>query len=470
MEGVAMPAPGFSSVAVDLANVQGLVHAFYPCECARYLLFSLGDGNDRVDGRGFLRGLLPRVTVAQSAPAVGATFVNVGLSFEGLQRLGVEPAVLDEFPDDFRNGPDHIALGDVGVSAPGPWRTAAFPSSGLHVLVQLTSHTDDDIASTSAEVLALAAQTGVRELPASSDGVPIDGRHLGGGRLHFGYRDGISQPDVAWSDGPEGVERVNFRHFVLGYSTAAISSSPKVVASRPTSSADAVELVRDGCYAMFKWIYQDVARFNQFLETEGPRLAPSLPVADAQELLAAKLMGRWRDGTPLVLSPDHPSPDLVERNDFSYRTTDPDGVKCPFAAHVRVVNPRDQELSPAEFGVVPRVIRRGTPFGPPLTGTTDDGKLRGLVGVFLCASITAQIYKLTAWMKRTDFSPQFSNPVGQDPLASRQVPGASATFDIPATSGAPASIQLVDFTRTLGTAFFLLPGLSGLRRLARPAP
>ena len=90
------------------------------------------------------------------------------------------------------------------------------------------------------------------------------------------------------------------------------------------------------------------------------------------------------------------------------------------------------------------------------------------MGVFLCASITAQIYKLTAWMKRTDFSPAFSNPVGQDPLASRQVPGASAAFDIPSASGAPTSVQLVDFTRTLGTAFFLVPGLSGLRRLAQP--
>ena len=156
-----MPAPGFSTVAVDLANVQGLVHAFYPCECARYLLFSLGDGPSVVDGRSFIRGLLPRVTVAGGAPAAAGAFVNIGLTFEGLQRLGVEPAVLDEFPDDFRNGPDHIALGDVGVSAPGAWRTAAFPSSGVHMLVQLTSHTDDDIASASADVRTLAAETGV---------------------------------------------------------------------------------------------------------------------------------------------------------------------------------------------------------------------------------------------------------------------------------------------------------------------
>jgi hypothetical protein len=56
------------------------------------------------------------------------------------------------------------------------------------------------------------------------------------------------------------------------------------------------------------------------------------------------------------------------------------------------------------------------------------------VGVFLCASISGQVYKLTSWMKRTDFSPKFTNPIGQDPLTSRAVPGASAAFDIPSSS------------------------------------
>jgi deferrochelatase/peroxidase EfeB len=259
---------------------------------------------------------------------------------------------------------------------------------------------------------------------------------------------------------------VNFRHFVLGYSTPDISSSPKVVRSRSVTSTQATDLVRDGSYAVFKWIYQDVATFNRFLEIEGPRLAPDRPPAEARELLAAKMIGRWRDGTPLVLSPDSPSPDLASSNDFSYSTADPHGARCPFAAHIRVVNPRDQPLNPAEFGFVPRVIRRGTPFGPPLEGTTDDGRLRGLVGVFLCASISAQIYKLTAWMKRTDFSPPFTNDAGQDPLANRDVPGASAAFEIPSGTG-NTTITLAGFTRTLGTAFFLVPGLSGLRLIGR---
>jgi hypothetical protein len=306
MEGIAMPAPGFSSVAVDLANVQGLVHAFYPCECARYLLFSLGDGTGPVDGRGFLRGLLPRVTVALADPASAGAFVNIGLSFEGLQRLGVEPAVLDEFPDDFRNGPDHIALGDVGVSAPGPWRTAAFPSSGLHMLVQLTGHTDGDIASASADVRARRADAA--ELLPTSDGVPIDGRHLGGGActsaaMAFPARRGV----FGCARGRRTGQLPAFR---LGYSTKAISSSPKVVGSRPTTSADAVELVQDAATPCSSGSTR-TSRFNWFPDRApgGARPPP------AQELLAAKLMGRWRDGTPRAVTRS-PVPDLVARNDF----------------------------------------------------------------------------------------------------------------------------------------------------------
>jgi deferrochelatase/peroxidase EfeB len=448
--------------AVDLQNVQGLVHEFYPCECSRYLLFKFTGG----DGRGFLRDLLPLVTVAGADTAPGAKLLNVGLTCEGLAALGVDDAVLKEFPLDFSSGPDPIVLGDFGDSAPQHWWNGRFVTKELHALVQLTGHTDVDIGSLTVTVRAFAAARSVSELVATKDGAPIDGRHLGKGRLHFGYRDGLSQPDVDWTHVQADPGKENFRQFVLGYSNSTFSSSPKLSASRPITSKAATDLARDGCYAVFKWIYQDVARFNQFLETEGPRLAPTLTPADAQELLAAKLMGRWRDGTPLVLSPDAPSASLAASNDFKYAAADPNGVRCPFAAHVRVVNPRDQELSPSEPPLVPRVIRRGTPFGPPLEGTVDDGQLRGLVGVFLCASIGAQVYTLTSWMKRTDFSPKFSDPMGQDPLANRQTPGASATFDIPSAAGQTATVTLADFTRTLGTALFFVPGVSGLRTLS----
>jgi len=89
-----------------------------------------------------------------------------------------------------------------------------------------------------------------------------------------------------------------------------------------------------------------------------------------------------------------------------------------------------------------------------------------MVGMFLCASISAQVYKLMSWMKRTDFSPKLTNSVGQDPLASRRVPGSSAAFEMTTTTGV-VTIGLSDFTRTLGAAFFFVPGLAGVRQLAQ---
>jgi len=80
------------------------------------------------------------------------------------------------------------------------------------------------------------------------------------------------------------------------------------------------------------------------------------------------MMGRWRDGTPLVLSPDRPDPRLASSNDFGYATQDPDGHRCPFSAHIRIVNPRDTPLDPAAVEGVPRVLRRGMAYGPPLQG------------------------------------------------------------------------------------------------------
>jgi hypothetical protein len=44
---------------------------------------------------------------------------------------------------------------------------------------------------------------------------------------------------------------------------------------------------------------------------------------EEQELVAAKLMGRWRSGAPLVLAPEKDDPELGKdrqrNNDFNYR-------------------------------------------------------------------------------------------------------------------------------------------------------
>ena len=63
------------------------------------------------------------------------------------------------------------------------------------------------------------------------------------------------------------------------------------------------------------------------------------------ELLAAKLMGRWRSGAPFVLAPDKDDPSLADdpqrSNNFNYAEMDPQGYAVPLGSHIRRMNPRD---------------------------------------------------------------------------------------------------------------------------------
>ena len=451
---------------IDFRNVQATVVRLYRVPFSRHLIFRFGDGDG---ARTFLRELAPRVTMADvqldSAPD---PLVNVGIACKGLAALGVPQALLGEFDAIYKAGPEPFPLGDIARSPSDPATWWEGPSDRLktddiHCLVHLYVRSEHALEPESSVIRSLARRCGVTELIPREDGTVLDARSLGGGKLHFGYTDGISHPDICWDDVPDTPTQVNFRNFLLGHSTDECSSAPR--------TGPAADLVRDSSYAAFRWIYQDVAAFNRFLRTEAPRLFPHLAPADAEELLAAKMMGRWRDGTPLVLSPDRPDPAMATRNDFGYATRDPDGYRCPFSAHIRVVNPRDEELDPAVVEGVPRVIRRGMPYGPVLDSTDDDGKDRGLIGIFLCADIRRQIYTLTSWIRQNNFSPMYdANRRVQDPLAgNRAVPGVDPSFAIPADGGGRTIPRLPDFVRTKGTVFLLLPSKSTLHKLAGEA-
>lgn len=452
-------------VSLEFGKMQGVIVHPYRRPLARHHLFEFADP---AGARRFLGHLAPRVTSAAAGPDPAEdVLVNIGVSYRGLEGVAVRTGILQEFPVHFRELPNPEIQGDYGDSTPDHWWGRRFGTDRVHLIVHIFARSAESLRGATEDVRRLAAATGVRELVPTSDGSPIECQHLGGGRLHFGYRDGLSQPDVAWSDSDLAPSKLDFRHFVLGYPTDRISSAPRLRASRP-ESPHAVALAKDGSYAVFRWLYQDVAAFNRFLVDEAPRVFPRLSTVDAEERLAANLLGRWRDGTPLAASPDRPDASKAGSNDFGY-ADDPDGRKTPLTAHVRVVNPRDQPLnlraSVSAGGAVPRVIRRGAPYGPELAGTEDDGKDRGLAGLFLCTSITLQFYTLMAWMNATDFSPAFGDPRRQDPFANRDFPGASRGFTA-AGAAADATVSLRNFTRTRGTAFFLMPGTDGLRRLA----
>jgi deferrochelatase/peroxidase EfeB len=101
---------------------------------------------------------------------------------------------------------------------------------------------------------------------------------------------------------------------------------------------------------------------NRWLQKNGPK-APFCQGSDKPaEKLAAYLMGRWRNGTPVHENP-HSDEDesLHASNDFDYEPRDKHD-KCPFAAHTRKMRPRS-DLG-HDHAVI---IRRGIPYGPEVS-------------------------------------------------------------------------------------------------------
>jgi hypothetical protein len=113
-------------------------------------------------------------------------------------------------------------------------------------------------------------------------------------------------------------------------------------------------------------------------------------------------------------------------------------------------------------GRTPRV-----PYGPPLDSMQDDGVNRGILGLFLCSDLRRQVYTLTDWIKKNDFSPVYGgNRRVQDPLiGNRAVPGTEATFILPGGTGATAIHGLPDFVYTKGAVFLMYPGNATLQKL-----
>jgi deferrochelatase/peroxidase EfeB len=483
-------------VRIDPGDIQSLLAAQPSGVTVRHHVFRFGGPEA---ARAFVAGLAPMVTMADgcAGPTAGSpgveVWVNVGFTAPGLRVLGLQPRLLRQFDPffltgpDFLQGPDGVQRRDMEESQDeprpsweGPWWEGQFRTGQVHCMVKVEARATDRLQEVSAAIRAIAPD-GVTELVPrrhpDRDGAVLESQPPGDGsrRLHFGYVDGISQPDVRWSDALGSPGRVDFRHFVLGHATREASSAPR--------AGGAAELVRGSTYGVFSWFYQDVVAFRAFLREEGQRLYPHLSPADAQERLAAKIMGRWRDGTPLALSPDRPDDALTGANEFDYAQDD-QGMGCPLSAHIRVANPRRETLARfvgedlfVQQGV-PRLIRRGVPYGPPLVGDADDGRDRGLFGLFLCADLGRQFLRLAAWIQRNDFRPihdvdhRLRDLRVQDAVvANRATAGASRRLYLPGEgrNGADAVVgQLPDFVRTKGIAFLLYPGRAMLQELSTP--
>ena len=215
-------------------------------------------------------------------------------------------------------------------------------------------------------------------------------------------------------------------------------------------------LSRNGSYLAYLRMEEHVGAFRDFLRQHGK-------TREEQELIAAKLMGRWRSGAPLVLAPQKDDPalgaDLQRTNDFDYGTMDPYGYGCPVGSHIRRMNPRDTADNMQRH----KMIRRGGTYGPPLPeDAPEDGVERGIAAFIGCASLVRQFeFAMNVWVN----DPKFKDLGNErDPFIGTQ----DGTFDmtIPKRPIRKKIKGLPAFTTVRGGAYFFLPGIKALRFLA----
>ncbi|WP_143199725.1 hypothetical protein [Bradyrhizobium sp. NAS80.1] len=452
------PAPPYQP-----GNVQGLILRGYTHPHSCHLMFSF---TGRRGAAGFVRALLPYVQSAEAWSDKPERMLNIGLTFNGI--LTFEPAFGRQFPPEFEAGPwsedSQQSLYDTGASDPARWWNSQ-DKQAIHCIVHVYGMTQDALDGLVALVSQAAANNGLREI------LPLRPESGQSGRLqqyaplenfiHFGYRDGIDNPDLGWPADPSTTDPGDANNFLIGYPGSAFGPGPDV--------GQAGEFAKDGCYCAFRVLYQDVGAFDQFLANTAPEVVAAIGGSEdhAREWLAAKLVGRWRNGSPLALSPDAPDPATAGATDFRYEPDDRPGLRCPYSAHTRVANPRDQAVY-ASDAPVPRLIRRGVPYGAPPAPPNYEGE-RGLVGLFLCGALAGQFELLYGWINTNNFSAVFSPGLNtQDALlANRGAPGIDPSFTIAITKEKKIRIpKLPQFIVTRGTAYCLLPSLKTLRRVA----
>jgi Dyp-type peroxidase family len=296
-------------------------------------------------------------------------------------------------------------------------------------------------------------------------------RLLEGAREHFGYADGFAQPAVEGVSDEKarggGVPEAEGRwrplaagEFVLGYE----DEDSRVDPEHRLPTAPATPLGRNGTYMVWRKLHQDVALYRRALAEAAP-----LYEDGDEELLAAKVVGRWRNGTPLVRSPNAPQAGfhaaVAGANDFRYAAEDPAGRRCPIGAHIRRANPRDSLGFEGRLTFRHRMIRRGMPYGPPLPDgvTEDDGRERGLVFVSFQASISRQFESVQIqWL---DDGNVFGLGDDRDFLLGDVSATAAGKMTI---EGDPPFFLAGQraFVVTRGGEYLFVPGMAALRALA----
>jgi deferrochelatase/peroxidase EfeB len=468
---------------VDLREVQADVYPGFGAPAGRYIGYAI---TDAPAARHWLRALAAEVTTAswllepgRRRAATGAELLGVSLSAEALALLGrpvafADPSMAGGFTRDRA-----IALGDPAIP-PSRWRVGA-PARPVHVLVHIGG-TDE------------AVRRRRHPVPDTAAGVRVTWSQrctaLEGDREHFGFPDGLSQPQLLgrradqvagavfprpWTSVPPGTGALRLDagtpflwpgELLFGFPRQG--DRPRepgelALAAGGSATSRANRWTRHGSLVVVRRLRQRVGGFWRWCEETAAALQPAWPGITREEV-AELVMGRRLDGSPLR-PPGVPAPDRA--NDFDFGA-DVLGRTCPLAAHVRKVNPRA-----GPFDVNPlrrRFWRRGLPFGRPVAGDPahdPDRVDRGLLFVACATSIHDRFeFVQQRWASNPDRPGGDGSGhdlvIGQPVAAGRP---ALRRLALPTPSGTVVVETTEPFVVPSGGAYLFAPSVSALAAL-----
>ncbi len=447
-------------------DIQGFVLRGYSLPLARYLFLEFADAGRT---RALIGRLLGEITTGQKWDGgKPESTVNIAFSHRGLAALALPDATLLSFPVEFQQGMRKRAdiLGDTGINSPERW-DGMWSEERVHAWLGVNAISAEALENCCSRLARLLEETGGAVVVGSQDAAAaiVDG--VPSGKEHFGITDGFGNPDYL------GVERKSqpgqgklmadgswaplaTGELLLGYADEAgelpVAPVPHILAA-------------NGTFMVYRKLHQNLATFRAYLDDQ------AAGYGGGKEKLAAKFIGRWRDGTPIERSPEWPDPamaaDPAQNTDFTYGG-DPEGTRCPLGAHIRRVHPRDAFGFHGKLIDRRRITRRGLPYGrfAAQGEAVSDDEDRGVVFMALNASLSRQFeFVQQQWI-------EYGNDahLGNDKDILMGNHGGYGKFVVQgdATATNPPRIcgKLPNFVELRGGEYFFLPSITALGMMA----
>ncbi|MDW3191190.1 MAG: hypothetical protein R8G66_02460 [Cytophagales bacterium] len=507
---------------IDYYDVQGNIminYAEFGYIKSRYVFIKITIGED---GRKFIKEIAPLITssalMQNGTISLPEVTTNVSFTYNGLKILGVPILSLHAFPDEYVMGIRNRTsiLGDNSASGPEHWDDVY--RDDIHMFMSMDAKDDESLVKRYESIASIVDQIdGVELIQGCNNGrkeldkfqeasVLYDENGFPTAKEHFGYTDGISNPFFKGMT-PEmgevigGGKKLNYNNPMVEENWGPIETGEFILGYRDEANEYPAApipklLSKNGSFMVFNKFHENVGKFNEYLDTASEKYN-----IDKEEL-AAKFVGRWRNGAPMTTFPTQKAADEIaderQKAIFALNTAktpeelakahekfkevnrhfigfdffdDIPGSRCPVGSHIRRANPRgalefnskDAFSTPAALDNRRRMIRRGLPYGIA-TMESNEGE-HGTIIMTIVANIKRQFeFVVQQWL---NYGNDFKLANDKDPITGNQDEDGGRLIIEGDEKQLPKYLAGIPrFIETRGGVYLFIPSLTAIKYIS----